>query len=80
MDNYVREKTSAIWRQEKKKNDENERHFQVGYIHNPVKRFWVLRLITCFNIGNNYLIFYPSFHVHLWKLAMVLRWIKKNKK
>ncbi len=25
-------------------------HFQVGYIHNPVKLFWVLRLITSFNI------------------------------
>ncbi len=32
------------------------RHFQVGYIHNPVKRFWVLRLITCFNVGNNFTI------------------------
>ncbi len=30
------------------------RHFQIGYIHNPVKLFWVLRLITCFNVGNNF--------------------------
>ncbi len=29
------------------------RHFQVGYIHNPVKLFWVLRLM-CFNVGNNF--------------------------
>ncbi len=37
-----------------KKKDENERHFQVGYNHNPVKLFWVLRLITFFNVGNNF--------------------------
>ncbi len=31
-------------------------HFQVmlGYIRNPVKLFWVLRLITGFNVGNNF--------------------------
>ncbi len=29
-------------------------HFQVGYIHSAVKLFWVLRLITCFNVGNNF--------------------------
>ncbi len=29
-------------------------HFQVGYIHNPVNLFGVLRLITCFNVGNNF--------------------------
>ncbi len=23
-------------------------------IHNPVKLFWVLRLITCFNVSNNF--------------------------
>ncbi len=28
------------------------RHFQVGHIHNPVKLFGVLSLITCFNVGN----------------------------
>ncbi len=25
-------------------------HIQVGYIHNPVNLFWVLRLITCMNV------------------------------
>ncbi len=24
------------------------------HIHNPVKLFWLLRLITCFNVGNNF--------------------------
>ncbi len=27
------------------------RHFQGGYIQNPLKLFWVLRLITCFNVA-----------------------------
>ncbi len=29
-------------------------HCQEGYIHNPVKLFWVLRLLTCFNVSNNF--------------------------
>ncbi len=36
MDNYAREKTSAVRRREKKKKMKTKpaRHFQVGYIHN----------------------------------------------
>ncbi len=55
---YAREKTSEIRRQKKKKKKKMKtkpvRHFQVGYIHNPVKLFWVLSLITCFDVGNNF--------------------------
>ncbi len=54
MDNYACEKTSEIGAKKKKKKDYCLRHFQIGYIHNPVKLFWVLRLITCFNVGNNF--------------------------
>ncbi len=50
------------------------------YIHNPVKLFWLLTLIMCFNVSNNLT---PnnasnilSFHVPLRKLAMVLTQIK----
>ncbi len=59
MDNYARKKTSAISHQEKKRKEKKKmkkkpvRHFQV-YIHNPVKLFGVLRLITGFNVGNNF--------------------------
>ncbi len=30
------------------------RHFQVGYIHNPVNFLGALRLIMCFNVSNNF--------------------------
>ncbi len=50
------------------------------YIYNPVKLFWLLTLITCFNVGiiiePLHLIFSLSFHVPLQKLAMVLLQIK----
>ncbi len=55
---------------------ENEAHFQVGHILNPVKFVWVLRLITFFNIGNNFTTnaynILSEFPCSLTKLAMVL--------
>ncbi len=39
----------TIRRRKKKK----EKDFQVGYIHNPVKLFWLLTLIMRLNVGNN---------------------------
>ncbi len=52
MDNYTHEKTSAIRRWEKKKKKDEARAFS-GRLHNPVKLFWLLTLITRFNVGNN---------------------------
>ncbi len=44
----------------------------LGYIHNHVKHFWVLRLITCFLCSPppTHLIFSPSFHAPLRKLTI----------
>ncbi len=52
MYNYARENTSAIRCREKKKKRKMKpvHHFQV---HNPVKLFALLMLITCFNVSNN---------------------------
>ncbi len=41
-------------KKKKKMKTKHARHFQLGNIHNPVKLFWVLRLITCFNVSNNF--------------------------
>ncbi len=59
MDNYAHKNTSAIQRQEKKRKPKKMKtkpvsHFQIGYIHIPVKLFWVLRLITWFNVGKKF--------------------------
>ncbi len=55
MDNYTHEKTSGIRRREKKKkkDEASASLFQVAYIHNHVKLFWLLTLTTRFNVGNN---------------------------
>ncbi len=53
------------------------RHLKVGYIHNPVTLFWVLRWRYNFTTSNASKIL-SSFHVPLQKLAMVLTWIKKK--
>ncbi len=52
------------------------RHLQVGYIHNPVTLFWVLRWRYNFTTSNASKIL-SVFHAPLQKLAMVLTWIKK---
>ncbi len=41
-------------KKEKKPNKMPVHHFQVTYVHNPVKLFWLLTLIMCFNVGNNF--------------------------
>ncbi len=38
----------------KKKKEKTLLRASLSDIHNPVKLFWVLRLITCFNVGNNF--------------------------
>ncbi len=38
----------------KKKKTKTLLRASLSDIHNPVKLFWVLRLITCFNVGNNF--------------------------
>ncbi len=59
MDNYAHEKTSKIHCQKKENRVEKKkikmkpvRHLQVGYIHNPVTLFWVLRWRYNFTTSN----------------------------
>ncbi len=55
MDNYARDKTSVIRHQgEKKRKVKTNPCITFNHIHNPVKRVWLLMLITCFNVSNNF--------------------------
>ncbi len=49
------EQSGAKKRKKEKKDEKEARASLLVHIHNPVKLFWfwVLRLITCFNVGNN---------------------------
>ncbi len=55
MDNHACDKISVIRHQrEKKRKLKTNPCITFNHIHNPVKLVWLLMLITCFNVSNNF--------------------------